>query len=186
MSRDSLFLSIAVFGFMAGITCPAQKTSTASQPNSMTVIFKDGHRKTVSLTEGQIELKDLAMVITGSGHEETYPLAEIARVEFNAGNPSTLGRNHFVGKWEVGVGVGKSTFTITLDRDGQATKTLGSAHGTWTVVNGEARISWNDGWHDVIRKVGDRHEKLAFGPGKSFSDHPDNVTDARRKDAQPI
>lgn len=47
-------------------------------------------------------------------------------------------------------------------------------------MDGEAHISWDDGWHDVIRKVGGgKHEKLAFEPGKSFSDEPSNVDYAK-------
>jgi hypothetical protein len=95
------------------------------------------------------------------------------------------GRGHFVGKWEVGQGNG-SNFFITLDADGEARKTLGASHGTWTVVDGEARISWSDGWHDSIRKVGTRHEKRAFEPGKSFDDTPTNVTSARNTQPKPI
>jgi hypothetical protein len=54
------------------------------------------------------------------------------------------------------------------------------------VVDGEARISWDDGWHDVIRKVGAKHEKFAYEPGKSFSDPPANVTAAVRTEVKPI
>ena len=73
-------------------------------------------------------------------------------------------------------------FIITLDRDGHATKSIGSAHGTWTVENGEAHVSWDDGWHDAIRKVGNNYEKVAYGPGKTFSDQPDNIADAKSLD----
>jgi hypothetical protein len=75
---------------------------------------------------------------------------------------------------------------ITLDRDGEASKTLGSVHGKWVVVDGEARITWDDGWHDAIRRSGSKYEKAAYGPGKSFSDNPDNVTTAVRTEASPI
>src|SRR5580704_14507875 len=98
----------------------------------------------------------------------------------------TPGRAHFIGKWEVGEGNNSGTFFITLDADGEARKTLGSSHGTWTLVDGEARISWEDGWHDVIRKVGTRHEKLAYEPGRSFGDSPSNVTAARNTEPRPI
>jgi hypothetical protein len=97
-----------------------------------------------------------------------------------------MGRNHFVGKWKVGQGPGAGDFYITLEANGEAHKTVGSDHGTWTVVDGEARISWDDGWHDAIRKVGTKHEKVAFEPGRSFSDDPTNVTDAVNTTAQPI
>ncbi len=86
----------------------------------------------------------------------------------------------FVGRWEVGLGAASQTFYITLERDGKATKSHGSPNGTWTMFGDEARISWSDGWHDVIRKSGDHYEKAAYAPGKSFSDPPDNITGATR------
>ena len=47
-------------------------------------------------------------------------------------------------------------------------------------------LAWDDGWHDAIRKVGSRHEKRAYEPGKSFDDPPSNVTDARNTQPKPI
>src|SRR5580692_6988443 len=91
----------------------------------------------------------------------------------------------FVGKWELGEGNG-GNFYATLDADGEAHKSKGSSHGTWTVVGGEARISWDDGWHDAIRKVDGKYEKFAYEPGKSFDDTPSNVTAARNTQAKPI
>ena len=79
------------------------------------------------------------------------------------------------GRWVTARG---GTFSITLKPEGKAEKTLGSRDGTWTVVNGEARVSWQDGWHDVIRKVGNKYQKAAFGPGSSFDDEPSNVAQA--------
>jgi hypothetical protein len=58
--------------------------------------------------------------------------------------------------------------------------------GTWTYVDGEARIAWDDGWHDIIRKVGATHEKRAFEPGKSFDDTPSNITAAKNTETKPI
>ena len=97
----------------------------------------------------------------------------------------TASRARFVGKWEVGEGNGND-FYATLDADGEAHKSIGASHGTWTVVDGEARISWDDGWHDAIRKVGSKYEKFAHAPGKSFDDPPSNVTAARNTDPKPI
>ncbi len=77
-------------------------------------------------------------------------------------------------------------FYITLEADGEAQKTHGESHGRWVLVDGEARISWDDGWHDIIRKVGSKHEKLAFEPGRSFDDSPSNVTAARNTEPRPI
>ena len=79
-----------------------------------------------------------------------------------------------------------SNFYITLDADGQARKSIGASHGAWTVVGAEARISWDDGWHDAIRRVGASHEKFAYEPGKSFNDVPSNVTAAKNTQPNPI
>ena len=49
-----------------------------------------------------------------------------------------------------------------------------------------ARIAWDDGWHDAIRKRGSVHEKVAFEPGKTFDDAPSNVTAARNTQPKPI
>ena len=86
----------------------------------------------------------------------------------------------FTGEWKVGLGVGNQTFLITLEKGGKATKSYGSLRGTWTVFGDEARITWSDGWHDVIRRTGNKWEKAAYAPGRSFSDPPDNITGATR------
>jgi hypothetical protein len=155
--------------------------------SSVVIVFKDGHRQTFATAEiARIDLKAPAAVVYKDGHRENLPAADIERIEFAPSEVSMLpGRNHFVGKWEVGEGNG-GTFYITLDADGTARKTLGPPHGTWTLVDGAAHIAWDDGWHDAIRKVGTKHEKLAYEPGKSFDDAPSNVTAARNTEAKPI
>jgi hypothetical protein len=97
-----------------------------------------------------------------------------------ATKPSSTSAANFVGEWKVGLGVGGASFTINLEKGGKATKTHGSPEGTWTVYGDEARIAWSDGWHDIIRRAGNRWEKVAYAPGKSFSDPPDNITGATR------
>ena len=135
------------------------------------------------------------VIVFKDGHRQSFNLADIARVEFPVSadmasesaptNPGALSRWHFLGKWEVGDGSGNN-FYITLYEDGQARKSMGNAHGTWVYVDGEARVTWDDGWHDAIRKVGSRYQKFAYGEGKSFTDTPDNVTGARNTEAHPI
>lgn len=114
------------------------------------------------------------------GHQRSFPLADIARIQFTSPAQSNfrLERGHFVGKWKVGDGAG-GTFQITLRRDGTARKSMGSSRGTWTVVNGEARITWDDGWRDVIRRNGNGFQKAAYAPGKSLSGDPSNVAEAQ-------
>jgi hypothetical protein len=160
---------------------------------SLTVVMKDGHRQTIPVASiSKIEFKDGDIVVVKDGGQKSFHMSEVQSFEFDSSPVSSFapGRNHFVGKWKVGVGPGPGSesgyFYITLQADGEAHKTLGADHGTWTVVDGEARIAWDDGWHDVIRKVGTKHEKVAFEPGKSVSDDSNNVTDAVNTSPEPI
>lgn len=135
------------------------------------------------------------VIVFKDGHKQSIPVAAIATMEVKSASGSTTpilipdrvlpSRRHFVGKWQVGQGNGES-FYITLEENGEAAKSFGQRHGTWTYVDGEARVSWDDGWHDAIRKVGTKYEKFAYSPGKSFSDVPANVTEAIEINAPPI
>lgn len=133
---------------------------------------------------------DTIVIVFKDGHQQSFSMEDIARIEFNTPSSvasTSVGINRFLGRWTVGEGGGTNeNFTITLERGGIAHKTVGSSHGTWVVVDGEARISWDDGWHDVIRRVGDKYEKVAHAPGTSFSDPSDNITDARRDNPEPL
>lgn len=160
----------------------------ADDHSSVVVVFKDGHRQAFAMTAiARIDLKAPSMVVFKDGHQEKLAASDIARIEFETGTPiaTSPSRAHFIGKWQAGDGNGRN-FYITLEPDGDARKSIGAVHGTWTVVDGEARISWDDGWHDAIRKVGAKHEKFGYEPGRSFDDEPSNVTDARNTQARPI
>jgi hypothetical protein len=129
-----------------------------------------------------------AIVITfKDGHQETIPLSDVTKMEFKTNSQQTAfraDRASFAGRWQVGTGVGSSTFYITLEPNGTASKTQGAEHGRWAVVGDEARISWDDGWHDIIRRAGNHYEKVAYSPGKSYSDKPSNITEA--KNTEPL
>ena len=131
--------------------------------------------------------KNAIVIVFKDGRQQAFSMAEIERIEFKTptSNSAVIRGSTFLGKWKVGDGA-LGTFFITLEHDGSASKTLGASHGTWTVVDNEARISWDDGWHDAIRKTGNKYEKRAFEPNKPFTDPPSNVTDAKKTDAQPI
>ena len=156
--------------------------------DSVVIVYKDGHRQILAAAQiATIDLKAATIVYKDGHREKVRP--DIDRIEFedaSATAAKTPSRAHFIGKWEVGQGGGGSTFFITLKEDGDAKKSIGAPHGTWTLVDGEARITWDDGWHDAIRKVGTKHEKFAYEPGKSFTDEPSNVTEARNTQPKPI
>ena len=179
------FAASVVIGLMA--TCAAQIPTSHQQPNSLVLVFKDGHEKSFSTADvSRIELNPVRIILR-NGRQESFATGEIVRIDMSnsVGDNGVLGRNHFVGKWKVGTGAG-GNFIITLNRNGEAAKTLGASHGTWVLFNGEARISWDDGWHDAIRQVGNKHEKFAYEPGRSFDGEPSNVTDAQSMNPQPI
>ena len=125
------------------------------------------------------------LIVFKDGRQQSFRVAEIARIEFSASvGPLTAGRAKFLGRWKLGDGTG-ATFIATLEPDGRARKDRGTnERGTWTVVNGEARIKWDDGWLDVIRKVGGRYKKVAFSPGTSIEDKPSNIADAEYLETQ--
>ena len=151
------------------------------------IVYKDGHRQTLAAGEiARIDLKAPAVIVYKDGHREKLR-GDVDRIEFSESGAAitTPSRSHYIGKWEVGEGNG-GHFFITLNTDGSAKKSIGSPHGTWTLVDGEARITWDDGWHDAIRKRGSRHEKAAFEPGKTFDDTPSNVTAAHSTEHKEI
>lgn len=174
---------------LAGVVGARPARAAESSHGSVVVIFKDGHRQAFGMDEiASIDFKSPAVTFK-DGRREAIVAADIARIEFETSPADVMapGRTHFIGKWEVAEGSGhSSTFYITLNADGTATKTLGAPHGTWTLVEGEARIVWDDGWKDAIRKVGTKHEKFAYEPGKTFSDPPSNVSGARNLEQKPI
>jgi hypothetical protein len=133
------------------------------------------------------------VIVFKDGHRQSFNLSDVARVEFSqptdaastsASAGSSLPR-HFIGKWEVGDGNG-SNFYITLFDNGEAKRSIGDVHGKWVVVDGEARVTWDDGAQDAIRKVGSSYQKRAFGSNKSFNDNPDNVAPAHNTTPHPI
>jgi hypothetical protein len=134
------------------------------------------------------------VIVFKDGHRQAFNLSDVARIEFPGGgpvadaipgSPGTPPRGHFVGKWEVGDGAG-NPFYIILNDDGSAWRSLNQVNGHWAYINGEARVTWDDGAQDAIRHVGARDQKFAYRGGKSFTDEPDNVTGAHNKSPRPI
>lgn len=153
------------------ISCAHAATAKSSQ-GTLVIVFKDGHR-------------------------QSYHLSDIEKVEFPATSAQAAtstpaldsslapSRARFVGKWAVGDGNGR-TFIFTLEENGEAWHSSEHLHGRWEYVNGEARISWDNGWHDAIRKSGSDYQKFAYRPGQTFTDPADNITSARNTMPHPI
>lgn len=131
------------------------------------------------------------VIVFKDGHRQSFNLADIERVEFPTAATGTTAAGEsllpprFLGRWRVGDGNG-GIFYITLQEKGDAMRSLGDVHGHWVYVDGEARITWDDGAQDALRKAGSGYEKRAFGAGKLFTDTPDNVTNAQNLTPHPI
>jgi hypothetical protein len=170
------FVSVAGLATLLCLAVPSgfAKTPPAlkSGQGTIVIVFKDGHRQSFNLSD--IERVE-------------FPAAPAAAAAGETGSSNSLlpSRGRFLGKWEVGDGNGND-FYITLEEDGNARKSFGSSSGSWVYVDGEAHITWDDGWHDAIRKVGPRYQKFAYKQGKSFSDMADNVTGAHNTTPNPI
>ena len=171
MRKLVVFLAATALLSLSALSAVAQNHASKNGSGQLVIVFKDGHR-------------------------QTFNFADVARIEFSGTGGIPVGdmgsapagappRGHFLGKWEVGDGNG-GTFYITLDETGDAHRSLRSIHGKWVYVNGEARVTWDDGAMDAIRKVGGKDQKFAYRAGKSFTDEPDNVTDAHNTTARPI
>ena len=158
-----IFVSV---GSVLGVLLAAGVAQSAEPPqdhrNSLVVVFKDGHQK-------------------------NFPMSEVERIEFPSAPAavSTAGQGRFLGQWKVGDCAG-SYFNITLDRDSVARKTIGAPHGTWAVVDGEARITWEDGNRDTIRKAGDTYEKAWYPQDKSYAEPASCTASAESIDRKPI
>jgi len=123
------------------------------------------------------------VIVFKDGHRQAFNLSEIVRVEFPAGGDAAAytsdsrlpSRSHFLGKWEVGDGSG-GTFYITIYDDGNAMRSMAACTAGGSTKTARPRVTWDDGPHDAIRKVGSRYQKFAYVAGKSFTEIPDNVT----------
>jgi hypothetical protein len=149
-----------------GATPPATK----SGPGTIVIVFKDGHRQSFNLSD--IERVE-------------FPVAPAAANGTAPTDPLLPSRGRYLGKWEVGDGAGNN-FYITLKESGDAMRSLGNEHGKWVYADGQALVTWDDGAKDAIRKVGSRFQKFAYSGGKSFTDEPDNVTNAHNTTPHPI
>jgi hypothetical protein len=145
-------------------------SSSSGSPGTIVIVFKDGHRQSFSLSDiDRVE----------------FPAGATAAVSTGSANSALPSRARFLGKWECGDGSG-NTFTMILEENGNAHRSIGDIDGKWVYVDGEAHVTWDDGASDAIRKVGSKYQKFAYKAGKSFTDVPANVTEARNTSTHPI
>lgn len=170
MRRSFIAASLASLLVFAAAAEYAKAAPSKAGTGSLVIVFKDGHRQAFNLTD----IERVEFPASPGAVSQSAPLS-----------PDVAPRGRFFGKWEVGDGNG-STFYITLHENGDAYRSLRGMHGKWVYVNGEAQITWNDGWMDAIRRVGSQFQKFAYSGGKKFTDTPDNVAEAHNTNPRPI
>lgn len=93
----------------------------------------------------------------------------------------------FAGSWQIVDAKGKTVSTLTLTGSHTAKKShVPNATGKWEVVSSEARITWSDGWRDILRPQSDGVQKIAFRPGTSWKDKPTNTERAVRESIESV
>jgi hypothetical protein len=167
--RKFVFVSTVSAVLVAAALLHAAPPKKAA-PGTLVIVFKDGHRQTFNLSEVE---------------RVEYPAGTMASADLTGPRTQTPPRGRYVGKWECGDGNG-GKFFITLDENGSAFRSIGDVRGHWVFSNGDALITWDDGAQDAIRRVGSRFQKSAYAAGKSFTDEPDNVAEARNTSPRPI
>jgi len=79
IAKSACILGTVVLAASVSARPAPQNEPTSKEPTSIVITFKDGH-------------------------QETFPMADIARVEYRDAVDSTLGQDYFLGEWEVGDG----------------------------------------------------------------------------------
>ena len=98
-----------------------------------------------------------------------------AAAQTSAGTAARDNGGVFVGQWDCG------NVVITLTEDFTARKNKPNPLGKWECVNGEARIAWNDGVRNVLRRDGEGFRKLTWPPGVSLDSPPSNISPVAKK-----
>jgi hypothetical protein len=100
------------------------------------------------------------------------------------GDASKLNQEFFLGRWQCGHGTGGTgEFIMTLNRDGTVHKShVPAVSGTWSCVQGAARIHTSDMWRDILRRTPEGVIKFAYNeePGVLPDSRPTNYSIAEK------
>ncbi len=133
---------------------------------SIVIVYKDGHHQTSSRLRWRASTSRLRRSCTKTATERRFRRDRPHRIRRIRNGTAVLpGRNHFIGKWEVGEGNGATVLHHSrTQRRSQEDHRRGARHmdlGRW-----RSAIAWDDGWHDAIRKVGTSTRRSLTSRGK--------------------
>ena len=99
----TVFLGLVLTALVVSGSASGQ--GAAGEQKSLLIVFSDGHRQNIPVNEiDRIDFKSAPIVVFKDGHRQNLPIADAARIEFPSfSKNSPIGRNHFLGKWRVGV-----------------------------------------------------------------------------------
>jgi hypothetical protein len=89
----------------------------------------------------------------------------------------------FVGRWQISRDdkTGERPFVVTLSKSFEAHKTNGpGVKGKWELIGDEVRITWSDGWSNILRQRDGRAIIMGFKPGTDWNDSPFNTLSATK------
>jgi len=81
----------------------------------------------------------------------------------------------FVGRWRIEATEGVFFMTLGSSFDAKKTNDPNSI-GKWEIVGKEARVTWSEGWRNILRPQKDI--SIAFKPGTSWDDPPTSTVPA--------
>ena len=88
--------------------------------------------------------------------------------------------SEFSGTWKLKDTDG-TVFHATLNADGTSKSDWGPGEtGTWKQEGNQARVSWTDGWRDVIIKDANGYRKLGYAPEVPETGEPTNNAPAEK------
>src|SRR5438128_7289211 len=80
----------------------AENSVPSDTAYSLVIVFKNGRQRTFPITDVvRIDFAPHPLIVLKDGHRESFTAADVTSMEFNAAGKVSLGRNDFVGKWEL-------------------------------------------------------------------------------------
>jgi hypothetical protein len=108
--------------------------------------------------------------------EQSSVIGESPVTEELPQNSDEASVSQFVGRWRIGDEKGQTASFFTLTKSFDAKKSYApTVTAKWEIVGNEARITWSDGWRDILRPQKGSVLKIAFQPGTSWDEKPANT-----------
>lgn len=170
-------------------------TSSTSSPTTRAHVgnrwksVRDGaghaHRRCRSRSQDNIAIRGLhvprsirlicSLLLAASisvGCNDSTPSARVGARDLTTAAP----RSPFSGTFLFAHDPGEPGFEVTLEPGGRAWSAANGpgtkTRGRWRLMDGAARIEWDDGWRNELLRTGDGWTQKTWAPGTASSDPP--------------